>query len=265
MTTGALLYAFDGEICYTKFAVACARRIRQYLDIPVSLVTDSAIDNPVFDQIIPVDTLESRNRRWWADTETSTSWLNHSRSRSYELSPYDRTIVLDVDYLVNTPILRSLLQIPNSFFAHRSVRSIQSPETRQQTFGIKNTDMWWATVVVFNKNQFAQDVFAVWQMVESKYRYYADFFGFDSKQFRNDHALSIALLVANGGTVPLHCEIPWPLINVDPDIAVEQKADVTNIYYSAMESNQQKYKRLSVQNQDLHIMGKSYLEQVYAL
>lgn len=265
MTIGALLYAFNGDIPYTKFAIACAQRIQQHLDIPVSLVTDSSICNTIFDQIIPVEELESRNRRWWADTETSTSWLNHSRSRSYELSPYDRTIILDVDYLVNTPTLRSLLEMPNSFFAHRSVRSIQLPETRQQTFGTKNTDMWWATVVVFEKNQFAQDVFAVWQMVESNYRYYADFFGFESKQFRNDYALSIALLVVNGGTVPLHCEIPWPLINVDPEVAVEQKENVTNIYYSAMEASQPKYKRLTVEHQDLHIMGKSYLEQVYAL
>lgn len=265
MTTGALLYAFDGEICYTKFAVACAQRIKLYLDIPVSLVTDSQINDPVFDQVIQVDSQPSRNRRWWADTDTSTSWFNHSRSRSYELSPYDRTLILDVDYVLNSSKLKLLLEIPDAFFAHRTVKSVQSQQTRQQTFGTKNTDMWWATVVVFNKTSFSQDVFTLWKMIESNYRYYADFFGFDSTQFRNDHALSIALLVANGGTVPLHCEIPWPLMNVDPEVAVKCNQDQYSIYYTAIEQNQQKHKQIKVKDQDLHVMGKSYLEQIYAL
>ena len=37
MNTGALLFAFDSEIKYTKLAIECAKRIQQYLDIPVSL------------------------------------------------------------------------------------------------------------------------------------------------------------------------------------------------------------------------------------
>jgi hypothetical protein len=108
-------------------------------------------------------------------------------------------------------------------------------------------------------------VFTLWKMIESNYRYYADFFGFDSMQFRNDHALSIALLVANGGYVPKHCEIPWPLINVDPEVAVKCNQDQYSIYYTTIEQNQQKHKRIEIKDQDLHIMGKSYLEQIYAL
>ena len=53
--TGALLYAFDSDIKYTKIAVECAKRINQYLNIPVSLVTDATINEQVFDQVIIVD------------------------------------------------------------------------------------------------------------------------------------------------------------------------------------------------------------------
>jgi hypothetical protein len=265
MTTGALLYAFDGDICYTAFAIECAKRIKKYLDIPVSLVTDSMPHSNVFDQVILLDKQFSKNRRWWADIEDTTSWLNHSRSRAQELSPYDRTLLLDVDYVVQSDLLGSLLESSQEFFAHKSARSIQLPDTRYQTFGTKNTDMWWATVVVFDRSKFSRDVFEIWQMVESNYRYYADFFGFNAKQFRNDYALSIALLVANGGVVPACCEIPWPLMNVDPEIAIEKCQDHIKTFYSTTDRTQKKYHRLELSNQDLHIMGKSYLEQVYAL
>lgn len=265
MTTGALLYAFDGDICYTKFAVACAQRIRDYLDIPVSLVTDNSIKDSVFDQVIELESQESRNRRWWADTDTSTSWLNHSRCRAYELSPYNRTLLLDVDYIVNSSILKNLLDIPIAFLAHKTVKSIQLPETRHQTFGTKNTDMWWATVVIFDKSLFSKNVFDVWKMVDHNYHYYADFFGFERAQFRNDYALSIALMVANGGFIPEQCQIPWPLMNVDPDVAIYRNGDYYDVFYNIMEQSQKKAKRLEIKNQDIHVMGKSYLEQLYAL
>ena len=54
MTIGALLYAFDSDITYTKIAIECATRIQKYLDIPVTLVTDVLLENPVFEQEVIV-------------------------------------------------------------------------------------------------------------------------------------------------------------------------------------------------------------------
>ena len=166
---------------------------------------------------------------------------------------------------MNSNNLTQLLNNKNSFFAHNSVCSIHLPEVRQQKFGTKNTDMWWATVVVFDRSNFSKDVFSLWKMVENNYRYYADFFGFDAQQFRNDYALSIALLVANGGTMPTYCSIPWPLLNVDPEVAVIKNLKDYQILYAAMKQGQKKYRQILTKDQDLHVMGKSYLEQVYAL
>jgi hypothetical protein len=91
-------------------------------------------------------------------------------------------------------------------------------------------------------------------MVESNYQHYANVFGFDARKFRNDYALSIALLIANGNTVPEQCAIPWPLVNVDPNIEVTLDVDKWSID-----------KEFYTSNQDLHILGKSYLENMYAL
>lgn len=265
MTIGALLYAFDCEICYTKLAVGCARRIQKYLNIPVSLVTDSEVNDSVFDHVILLDKKETSNRRWWSDTNTTTSWKNFSRSTAFDLSPYGKTLLVDVDYLVNSNNLLQVLNATNPLYAHRSVRSVHLPGVRNQKFGTKNTDMWWATVVVFDKSNFSKDVFTIWKMVENNYKYYADFFGFNVQQFRNDHALSIALLIANGGIIPDWCNIPWPLVNADPEVTVTKDFNEYKIYYTAINQGQKKYKRIEIKNQDLHVMGKSYLEQIYAL
>ena len=251
--TGALLYAFDSEIKYTKIAVECAKRIHHYLGIPVTLVTDQPIKDIVFDRVMVVDKPLTKNYRYWQDTDTTTEWYNSGRSGALDITPYDRTLLVDIDYMVNSSMLSSLLESPQSLFAHKTVMPIKNHVTTE-TFGLYKTPMWWATVVVFDHSEFSKDVFRIWQMVESNYQHYANVFGFDARKFRNDYALSIALLVANGNTVPEQCNIPWPLVNVDPDLAVTLDVDKWSI-------NGEFYTR----NQDLHILGKSYLENMYAL
>jgi hypothetical protein len=251
--TGALLYAFDSEIKYTKIAVECAKRIDHYLHIPVTLVTDQPVTETVFDRVIVVDKPPTENYRYWQDIDTTTEWHNGGRSGALDVTPYDRTLLVDIDYMINSSVLSSLLESSQNFFAHKTVMPIKKHVTTE-TFGLYKTPMWWATVVVFDQNEFAQDIFRIWKMVESNYQHYANVFGFDARKFRNDYALSIALLVANGNTVPEQCAIPWPLVNVNPDIAVTLDADKWSIN-----------KEFYTCNQDLHILGKSYLEDMYAL
>jgi len=251
--TGALLYAFDSDIKYTKIAVECAKRIHQYLDIPVSLVTDETINETVFDQVLVVGKPATKNYRYWQDTDTTTEWYNSGRSGALDVSPYDKTLLVDIDYMINSSVLGNLLTSKQSFFAHKAVMPI-TKKVKTEMLGQNKIDMWWATVVVFDRSQFTQDVFALWKMVEQNYQHYANVFQFDSRKFRNDFALSIALLVANGNKQPEHCNIPWPLINVDPAVSVNLKGDKWTID-----------KKFYTVNQDLHIMGKSYLERLYAV
>lgn len=257
MTIGALLYAFDSDIKYTKIAIECAERIRKYLEIPVTLVTDVPLENNIFDKVVTVAKPADKNFKYWQDTEKTTVWYNAGRSRAIELTPYDRTLLIDIDYMINSNVLKNLLKSSQPFFAHNTVQPIEKNRTLVENFGLRNTPMWWATVVVFDKSEFSRDVFQIWQMVETNYQHYANVFEFDARKFRNDFALSIALLVANGNTIPEQCNIPWPLVNIDSKIKVtleDEKwwiVDTTRHFY--------------LRNQDLHVMGKSYLETLYAV
>lgn len=251
--TGALLYAFDSEINYTKIAIKCASRIKKFLQIPVSIVTDISLNNSLFDNEIIVQKPNTQNYKYWQDTDKTTLWYNNGRSTAIDVTPYDRTLLVDIDYMVASSVLKNLLNNTQSFFAHKTVMPV-TKQVKTESFGQNKIDMWWATVVVFDKSQFTKDVFEMWKMVEQNYQHYANIFGFDARKFRNDFALSIALLVANGNTQPEHCNIPWPLINVDPVVSVdykEHKWTIDGKFYTV--------------NQDLHIMGKSYLENLYAI
>ena len=125
--------------------------------------------------------------------------------------------------------------------------------------------MWWASVIVFDKSNFSRDVFSCWQMIEKHYEHYAQLFGFAAGRFRNDYALSLALLLANGNSIPEQCNIPWPLMNVNADSQVKCENNIWWISYKVQEQNKTFYKNITVKNNDLHIMGKSYLEKIYEL
>ena len=102
-------------------------------------------------------------------------------------------------------------------------------------------------------------------MVEQNYKHYANLFGFDYNNFRNDFALSIALLLANGNTIPDQCDIPWPLLTADADIPVTYKDNTWWIEYKVHERGKLIPKKISLKNQDIHVIGKSYLEKIYEL
>ena len=265
MTVGALLFAFDSEIKYTKLAVECAKRIKQYLDIPVTLVTNIKLDTNIFENQILVTKPDGKNKRYWTDTGEVTSWYNFGRNSAIDLTPYDRTLLIDIDYIVNSDSLRSLLNCTQPFLCHQYVHNADLSKCQIITLGSKNTQMWWATVVVFDKSVFSQDVFDCWKMVEQNYKHYANLFGFDYNNFRNDFALSIALLLANGNTIPDQCDIPWPLLTANADIPVTYKDNTWWIEYKVHERGKLIPKKISLKNQDIHVIGKSYLEKIYEL
>lgn len=263
MNTGALVYAFDGDIQYTKIAAECAKRVKTHLGLPTTLVTDNAntIEPGVFEDVKLVRRPDSGGKRNWADGNVTTSWVNSRRCLALKHTPYDRTLLLDADYLVESDYLLNFINASGDFYAHNTRRYINEPTSYVETFGLGRTPMWWATVCIFSKTQFVQDVFDIWRMVEDNYQHYANLLRFSPHPFRNDYALSIALMLANGNIQPSQCAIPVPLLNVPDSCEIEQ-LDKWTLTYSVLDHNQLKPKKITVEQQDLHIMGKFNLQRI---
>lgn len=249
MSTGALIYATDGDIKYTNIANECARRVKQYLGIPSTILSGPS---------------KITGNRSWADCNQPVAWRNSGRCNALQDSPYERTLLIDADYWIAGDCLNSILRSNGHFYAHNTRMYINEQEPKIETFGTLNTPMWWATVCVFDRSNFSQDVFASWQMIEQNYNHYANLFQFSRKPFRNDYALSMALILANGGEYP-GSTIPWPLINVPDSCDIELEDNTWTLCYNVYENQELKPKRITVQDQDLHIMGKRNLEKLLEL
>ena len=265
MSTGAIIFAFNGDIQYTRIAQECAKRIKQHLNIPVTLITNAVKTYSGFDNQILVAGPNYAGVRSWADCDAPVAWRNGGRCDALKLSPYETTLLVDADYWIEDDALRCLLEADGELYAHNTRQYINEPSSKIETFGTLRTEMWWATVMVFRKTPFTMDVFDAWRMVEQNYKHYSQLFQFQQKPFRNDYALSLALLLCNGNTHPAQCAIPWPLVNVPDSCSIDLCNNVWTVGYDIYENIELKPKQIKVQKQDLHIMGKRNLEKLCAV
>ena len=262
MTRGVVMFAFDNpEISYTNIAAWNAKRVQQWLDLPVTLITDQPCDHPVFDQII-LHTRPESNTVSWREQTAGIPWTNQDRYMAYALSPYQETVLIDTDYIINSRDLLSVLATDYPLMCFRRAHDIAigSTLTEHETFGKYRMPMWWATVVIFRRSQESALVFDAWQMIQAHWDHYRNIYHIDRPMFRNDFALSIALCLVAG-----HCEwpyeIPWSMPTIMPGAELTEKdSDIVVTY----QNSQQRSRRQHFCDSDFHAMDKFALGEVIA-
>jgi hypothetical protein len=248
MTTGALIFARNNEhIDYVTMAHWSARNIKRHLGIPTHIITDY--------------TRSDSGSRNFADVG-QVSWHNTNRMDAYRLSPWDRTLVLDADYVVASDQLRSVLDCNEDFLAHRWAYDVTGCNNFDSLnyFGTVRMPMWWATVMVFNKCRRTELIFQAMTMIRDNWAHYKNIYKNNSRTYRNDHALSIALLTINGHTLDHH-GIPWRLATLIPE---HQLSRLSQDRYRVDFVNTQGQARWIQLTQDFHAMGKGRLGAIIA-
>ena len=100
------------KVDYYAMAEFTAKRINHFLNLPVTLITNKEsipdFADYKFDKIITINSDPTNTFR-------DTVWLNKGRYRAYELSPYDETLLLDVDYMVNSDRLLNVFDYMDEF------------------------------------------------------------------------------------------------------------------------------------------------------
>lgn len=263
MTTGALIFAYNNEsFDYVRMAAWSAANIRRHLDIPVAVVTDHPTDLP-FDQVILQDSI-ARDTRWFGDIDRRVLWNNHGRPDAFDLTPWDRTLLIDADYVVASDRLACLLSHDKAgFLCHRWASDItnQNDFFSLNHFGRYNMPLYWATVVIFNRDRSSQHVFDCMKMIREHWIHYKQIYHDKSKTYRNDHALSIALNMINGHQSHID-HIPWSLSSVLPDMRLQQlDQDCYRVDY-VKSDNRPAW--IEVANHDFHAMNKQSLGKIIA-
>jgi hypothetical protein len=248
MTTGALIFARNNEhIDYVAMARWSAANIKRHLGIDTIIITE--------------DIRTDSGSRHFTNVGT-VSWHNTNRMDAYRLSPWDRTLVLDADYVVASDQLGSLLDSDSDFLAHRWAYDVTDCNDFRglNWFGDVGMPQWWATVMVFNKSRQAKLIFETMAMIRDNWSHYRNIYKNNASTYRNDHALSIALLIVNGHTLD-HPGIPWRLASLTPE---HQLTQIDQDRYRVDFVNTEGKTRWMELRQDFHAMGKKHLGDIVA-
>lgn len=269
MTTGALIFAHNNEwIDYTKLAIFCANRVKKYLDIPVSIVTDnvkwlmeSYPDHP-FDKVIEIPGELYVNQRLFHDGALSNKkleWKNGTRYRAYDLTPYDTTLVLDSDMVLCSSNLKLALERDTPFQLYKESLDLtgwrdKAPYQRINPYSIP---FYWATVFIFQKDPVVEAFFNLVTYIKQNWFYFRVLYSIDTEMFRNDFAFSIAIHIMNGKQEgDFAVKIPGKLNYIeDKDILISANGPELK-FLLQKEDRLGEYLVAKTTNMDVHVMNK---------
>lgn len=274
MTTGALIFAHNNSaIDYTKLAVFAAQRIKKFLNIPVTIVTDNVNwlmknypDHP-FEKVINIVS-ETPSQKLFYDGSLHSKkleWKNSTRYQAYNISPYNRTLVIDSDYVINSDILKIALERDTPFQIYKRSFSLTGwkdtkPYERINQYSIP---FYWATVFIFDKDPVVEAFFNLVTYIKNNWLYFRVLYSIDIEAFRNDFAFSIAIHIMNGKmSGDFAVELPGAMNYIeDRDILVDMK-DTSMKFLLQKENYLGEYILSKTKDIDIHVMNKDSLTRV---
>jgi hypothetical protein len=269
MTVGAIIFAQNnGGIDYVKLANFAASKVKQHLGIPVSLITDSSkwllsnFPDHNFDQVIDLPKDTNNQTKKFSDGKLSSKmleWKNLSRNQVYNLTPYDKTLVLDSDYILNSDVLKPALDLDHDFQIYQNSfdLALGRDSVEFKTINQYSIPFFWATVFIFQKTPLTEVFFNLIDYIKSNWTYYRTLYTIESPIFRNDFAFSIAMHIISGNTTnSFSIALPGTMTyTADTDILVT--AEGNSMQFLVEKKNYPgEYLMSKTSGLDVHVMNK---------
>jgi hypothetical protein len=271
---GAVIFAQNNaRVDYVKLAVFAANQIKKYLNIPVSIITDSrgwleqAYPDHPFDQIIDIESKSEQQLKKFNDGSlygTNIEWKNKERTSIYQLTPYDKTLVIDSDYIINSDILKSVFDNNYDLQIYRNGMDLAGWRDTSEFNRINSYTIpfYWATVFVFQKNIVIESFFILVDYIKTNWDYFKLLYNIRSDTYRNDFSFSIAIHLLNGKQEnDFAVELPGKMTYIlDRDFLVSAKDNVMN-FLVEKEKYLGEYTLVKTTGLDVHVMNKSSLNR----
>ena len=249
MKKGVLLFCFDTvDYKYHKILERCVHLIKKNLQLEITVITN-------FDTYKNLKPLGFVNYKFidpeLGNKKHGLDWRNVDRHMAYELSPYDITLVMDIDYFPFSDNLKSLLDTKYDFLISKHAYDLSG----RNSFDMRRfsmIDMVWATVFVFRKGRKAKRVFDMIKYVKSFYSYFLDLYRIRDRRFRNDYAFAIALEQANGFIT--YDTLPIRLPTLPPDCKVVKFEEDGLAWQHNEQIN-------FIKDQDVHVLKKEFANE----
>jgi|TARA_B110000977_G_scaffold54150_1_gene73720 hypothetical protein len=278
MTTGVIFFAYNNSaVDYIKQAVYNAKLVKQHLGLSVTIVTDSVnylkttypfyiqyVDNIIYQA---PDKVQFHQKSFHAGEHHNVmaDWKNTNRGSAYDLSPYDTTIILDTDYLINNSNFLKVLDQPNDLYIYQHSADISHSRIIKGFDAVSDEtiDFYWATAVVFKKTDRIKKLFNLVNYIKEQYHYFRTLYRIPTKMFRNDYAFSIAIHMLNG-----HSKTEWPvalpgkMIYSSPEDDLLSIKDGTYKFVLGNKYRPDKVNAVTVTGTNIHIMNKLHLNDL---
>lgn len=198
---GVMVYCINTDrYRYDRIASKTIPLLVKNLGLPVTVVTNEDT-LPSLPAIPSVDHIIIENQT--GNFINGKQWNNLDRHRAYELSPYDKTLLVDIDFFCYSDNLLTLFDTEHDFLVHDQVHDV----TGKDSYNFRCNSaipMVWATLIFFKKSQLAKSIFDMVAYIKSNYEYYCNLYRIDFTNFRNDYAFAMALQQINGfGNYPV--------------------------------------------------------------
>lgn len=279
MNKGVVILSHNNrKIDYSKMSIVAAKFAAKHLKVPVSLVTDEEtiewmqesqiwnLAESVFDQIITTERPDTKNQRILYDGTDcdKVPFLNSNRSVIWHHTPYDRTLMIDSDFIVCSDNLNHYWDIPEDVLLSGGFNDIQGDRcgVLDRWVSETGTHLYWATTVMFTKNETSKIFFQLVDYVRENYKYYADLFRFRSDQYRNDISFSVAKHILDGFEKS-QITLPDVLTAQDKDILEKINNDGRMIFSVQSKMSSESFYLASIKDQDIHIMNKQSIIRHY--
>jgi len=276
MTRGILIFAHNNrDVDYALMSIVSGQLAAKYLQVPVSLITDKfTIEwmkeskiyqkaKTLFDNIIEIEKPITDNQRNLHDgiENKLIPFINSNRCSAYELTPYDRTLLIDSDFLIFSDTLSNYWDVESDVLISSAINDIYDQKRlgyHDRYISDTGIHLYWATTVMFSKSEYSKTFFDLVDQIRENYEYYSDLFRFDNRQYRNDITFSIAKHILDGYETDTTLALPPILSILDKDVLldVSPSGKLTMLISPNLDSN---YIAASATNLDIHIMNKQSL------
>jgi len=270
MDKGIVLFAHNNrQIDYAKMSILTAKLANKNLKVPVSLITDPStvswmkesktfsIAAEVFHKIIITKRPEDNNMRNFGDGKSYSAapFSNGNRFNVWDLTPYKRTLLIDTDFLILSDNLNKYWDVDSDLLISPRYNDIIGEDrTGYLDTHISETglEMYWATTVMFTKNEYTKTFFDLVDHVKQKYKMFSDVYRFNPIIYRNDIAFSIAKHIMNGYQQIDEYDLPDVFSVTDKDVLYEVENNTLKFLINYKDSNI----AASVKDKDVHVMNK---------
>ncbi len=272
MKKGIVIYAHNNrKVDYALMSLISGGLAKKNLQVPVSLITDpSTVDwmkesgifeqaTQVFENLIITTRPEINNYRNLHDglSKDNVPFINNNRNSVWDLTPYDRTLLIDSDYLIFSDQLNEYWDVDQDVMIGNSINDVYDQKRlgyHDMFVSETGVKLYWATTVMFTKNETSKFFFDMVEHVKENYKFYADLYRFDPRQYRNDISFSVAKHIIDGFETTDNHMLPAVLTTLDKDVLVEVKDN--KLLFLVSHKLDSDFCAASLSGVDVHVMNK---------